>query len=142
MRLGTQECNQALLKYRKEIECDDIDNLVIDILLSIEDFRYLTLIDIFLSKHDENEHSKILDKINKRIYDIYEELGIEVLVNIPNNRRIDNYRYCLINYINSYTDKILKDDKVTISIENYCTMIEALVKGFNKGYTKTLKRDE
>ena len=68
MILGTQECNQALIRYRKGIECDDIDNLVIDILLSTDEFKYLTLIDIFLSKYDENEHCKILEKINKRIW--------------------------------------------------------------------------
>ena len=140
MFLGTEECKQALLRYKKEIECSDLDNLVIDILINPIESEYLDLIDNFLSKYDEKEHTDILNKINEKTNEIYEELGIRKIPDdcITNNDRINTYRHTLINYINFCTDKLLDDNK-EISLEEYIKIIENVIIEFNKGYLKKEK---
>lgn len=120
MFLGTGECKQALLRYRKETECDDIDNITLDILLNPIESEYLILIDNFLSKYDEKEHNEILNKINKKANEIYEELGIRKIPDdcITNNDRINTYKRTLINYINFCTDKLLKQEQEKINLED------------------------
>lgn len=142
MFLGTEECRQALLKYRKEIECSDLDNITLDILLNPIESEYLNLIDIFLSKYDEKEHSEILNKINKKAIEIYEELGIEKIPDdcMTNDNRINTYSRTLTNYINFCTNKILRDEEV-ISLEQYIETIEELITRFNKGYLNNLKKE-
>lgn len=137
MFLGTEQCKQALLKYRKEVECSDLDNLVIDILLNPIESEYLNLIDHFLSKHDEKEHNEILNKINEKANQIYEELGIRKTPDdcITNNDRINTYRCTLINYINFCTDKLLKEEQEKINLEEYISAIENIIIEFNKGYS-------
>lgn len=137
MFLGTEECKQALLKYRKEIECNDLDNLVIDILLNPIESEYLNLIDNFLSKYDEKEHNEILNKINEKAHEIYEELGIIKIPDdcITNNDRINTYRRTLINYINFCTDKLLKEGQEKINLEDFISAIENIIIEFNKRYS-------
>lgn len=140
MFLGTEECKQALLRYRKEIECSDLDNLVIDILLNPIESEYLNLIDTFLSKHDEKEHNEILNKINEKAHEIYEELGIRKIPDdcITNNDRINTYKRTLINYINFCSDKLLKEEQEKISLEEFISVIENIIIEFNKEYSNNI----
>ena len=142
MFLGTEECKQVLLKYRKEIECSDLDNLVIDILLNLIESEYLDLIDNFLSKYNEKEHTDILNKINEKANQIYEELGISKIPDdcITNNDCINTYKRTLINYINFCTDKLLKDEQEKINLEEYINAIENIIIEFNKGYSYNIKK--
>lgn len=140
MFLGTEECKQALLRYRNEIECTDLDNLVINILLNPIESEYLILIDNFLSNYDEKEHNEILNKINEKANEIYEELGIIKIPDdyITNNDRINTYRRTLINYINFCTDKLLKEEQEKITLEEYISVIENIIIEFNKGYSNNI----
>ena len=143
MFLGTEECKPALLRYRKEIECSDLDNLVIDILLNPIESEYLNLIDNFLSKHNEKEHNEILNKINEKAHEIYEELGIRKIPDdcITNNDRINTYRHTLINYINFCTDKLLKKEQEKINLEEFISAIENIIIEFNKEYSNNINKE-
>lgn len=140
MRLGTEECNNALLTYRKVIKCNDIDNIAIDILLTADGAKIVELVDNFLNKYPEKEQNSIIQQITQKINEIYEEIGIEVSSEptiIDNKQNIDSYRHILISYINKITDDIIQDDEQTVTIEAFCNMIQHYIKAFNTGYVDT-----
>ena len=66
MKLRSEECIEALIKYREEKCIDRIDNACVDLLLNNDPFNSVEIVNNLLSNYPEDIHNLILEQLTLR----------------------------------------------------------------------------
>lgn len=160
MKLRSEECIEALIKYREEKCIDRIDNACVDLLLNNDPFNSVEIVNNLLSNYPEDIHNLILEQLTLREGNIIRELNIEgqtleiaddnsdyklkenkvqskEYINFVDSTLIDHTN-TIIDVIDIVVDEYIRtcDDK---SLEGFCYIIEGLIISLNSSFLDNFK---